>query len=69
SLLAGVEAGRPESYSGQLRPLLSNAAIFGADLYGAGLGGHGERVESLFVEMLQGKGAVRRLLHRTVAGG
>jgi fructuronate reductase len=62
-LLESVAAGKPESYRGQLRPLLANSVVFGADLYAVGLG---ERVESLFVEMLRGKGAVRRLLHKTV---
>ena len=44
ALLAGIEAGRPETCSDQLRPILSNAAIFGVDLYQAGLGKDRSRV-------------------------
>lgn len=46
---------------GQLRPILSNPVLFGVDLYQAGLG---ERVETLFQEMLAGKGAVRAVLQK-----
>jgi fructuronate reductase len=59
--LGGVEAGEPESYTGQLRPILSNPLLFSIDLYGAGLG---ERIEEMFGEMLQGAGAVRRALSK-----
>ena len=38
ALLAGVKVGTPETCTDQLRPILSNAAIFGVDLYQAGLG-------------------------------
>ncbi|MDR0381945.1 MAG: mannitol dehydrogenase family protein [Oscillospiraceae bacterium] len=64
--LEGVVAGRPESYRGQLRPMLSNPALFGADLFQVGLG---DRVEAFFSRMLDGPGAVRRVLHETVSGG
>ncbi|MDR1263508.1 MAG: mannitol dehydrogenase family protein [Oscillospiraceae bacterium] len=64
SQLAGVEPGNPSSYSGQLRPMLANAHIFGADLVEAGLA---DKVEGFFIEMLRGQGAVRAALHR-VAG-
>ncbi len=57
--LGGVQVGKPESYAGQLKPILANANIWGIDLYAAGLG---EKVESLFTEMLAGNGAVRRTL-------
>jgi fructuronate reductase len=57
--LAGIEPGAPETYQGQLRPFLSNSAIFAVDLYEAGLG---EKIESLFVEMLAGKNAVAATL-------
>ena len=33
--LEGVEAGKPDSYNGQLKSILSNANIFGIDLYEA----------------------------------
>lgn len=61
--LSGVEAGRPESYRGQLKPILSNAAIFGVSLYEAGLA---EKVEGMFVEMLAGEDAVRNTLKKYV---
>lgn len=54
--LKGIEVGRPDSLAGQLRPILSNAALFGVDLYAAGLG---ERTEEMFRDMLAGPGAVR----------
>ncbi|MDR1156775.1 MAG: mannitol dehydrogenase family protein [Oscillospiraceae bacterium] len=57
--LADVVAGRPETYRGQLRPLLSNPVLFGVDLFQVGLG---DRVETNFLRMLTGPGAVRRTL-------
>lgn len=60
-MLSGVEAGKPETYSGQLKPLLSNASIFGIDLYQAGIG---ELVESMFLEEIQNAGAVRATLKK-----
>ena len=57
--LAGIRLGEPDSCTAQLRPILSNAAIFGVDLYQAGLGG---RVEEMFRAMLAGPGAVRGTL-------
>ena len=59
--LSGVEAGKPESYQGQLKNILSNANIFGVDLYQAGIG---SRVEEMFVEQLAGPGAVRATLKK-----
>jgi fructuronate reductase len=59
----GVRVGEPGSYRGQLRPFLSNPALFAVDLYEAKLG---DRVESLFVEMLGGAGAVRRTLRNNL---
>ena len=57
--MAGIEVGKPESLNGQLRPILSNANIWGIDLYAAGLG---EKIEAMFREELAGNGAVRRTL-------
>lgn len=57
--LAGIEVGKPESYTGQLKEILSNANIFGIDLYAAGIG---ETIEGMFVEELAGVGAVRATL-------
>lgn len=57
--LAGVEFGRPESLTDQLRPILSNANIFGSDLYAAGIG---EKIEDMVRQELAGPGAVRAVL-------
>ena len=57
--LAGVEFGRPESLTGQLRPILSNSNIFGLDLYAAGIG---EKIEDMVRQQLAGPGAVRETL-------
>ena len=47
-----------------LIPLLSNATIFGIDLYEVGVG---QRVEEYFEEMMKGPGAVRRVLYSLTA--
>ncbi|SDN53611.1 mannitol dehydrogenase family protein [Acetanaerobacterium elongatum] len=57
--LAGIEVGDPQSAEGKLDGILHNAALFGVDLFEAGLA---DRVQMLFECMLQGKGAVRALL-------
>ena len=36
--LEGIVVGKPETYTGQLKPILSNGNIFGIDLYEAGIG-------------------------------
>jgi fructuronate reductase len=59
--LAGIKLGAPGTAAGKLRNILSNRRIFAVNLYEAGLG---ERIESLFAELLEGKGAVRKTLHR-----
>jgi len=59
--LRAVQVGRPETYAGQLRPILANANIWGVDLYAAGLG---DAIEAIFVEELAGPGAVRATLRR-----
>lgn len=61
--LAGIEAGNPGSYTGQLKPILENANIFGVNLYKAGLA---EKVEKFFVEEIAGPGAVRATLKKYV---
>ena len=61
--LSGVEAGKPETYKGQLKEILTNKAIFGVDMYEAGLA---DKVEGMFVEMLAGKDAVRNTLKKYV---
>ncbi len=59
--LEGIELGKPETYKGQLKPILSNENIFGSNLYKAGLG---EKIEDYFIEEIQGAGAVRSTLKK-----
>lgn len=59
SALSTIEFGNLSSYNEQLKPILSNPMIFGIDLYKAGLG---EKVENIFLELMNGKGAVRKTL-------
>ncbi|MBQ7063664.1 MAG: mannitol dehydrogenase family protein [Firmicutes bacterium] len=61
--LAGVRAGQPETYCGQLQSILSNRVIFGSDLTESPLAA---RIEGFFVRMLAGAGAVRRTLEEEV---
>ena len=62
--LAGVKLGCPESASDEvLRPILSNPALFGVDLYEAGLA---EKVTRFLKKMLTGPGAVRATLEELV---
>ena len=62
--LAGIEVGKPETYTGQLKAILSNANIFGIDLYEAGIG---EKIEEMFKEEIAGTGAVRATLKKYLA--
>ncbi len=62
--LAGIEVGKPETFTDQLRPILSNERIFFVDIYKAGLG---EKIETMFREMIAGPGAVAAAIHRYVA--
>ena len=57
--LAGIELGKPETAEGKLNEILSDASIFGVNLYEAGIAG---MVEDNFRAMLTGPGAVRNLL-------
>lgn len=57
----GIEIGKPESYKGQLKSILSNRNVFGMDLYEAGIG---ERIEEMFLEEIAGPGAVRSTLEK-----
>ena len=59
--LSAIRIGQPDSYSGQLEPILHNANIWGVDLYEAGLG---EKIEAIFKEEIAGPGAVRETLKR-----
>ncbi len=60
-MLAGVHLGDGKEAAKALKPILSNANIFGSDLYKAGIG---ERIEALFVEEIAGIGAVRKTLQK-----
>lgn len=63
AMVADIKVGHPNTYTGQLKPLLSNENLFGIDLYEAGLG---DLIEELFVELIQGSGAVRATLMKHV---
>jgi fructuronate reductase len=54
----------PKSYNGQLRAVLKNEIIFGIDLTKTPLA---DKIETIFVELLAGKGAVRATLHKYVS--
>lgn len=62
---ASIRLGDTGDFHTRLQPILSNAKIFGVDLYEAGLG---DIVESDFARLVAGKGAVRTVLTETVAG-
>ncbi|MGL4953948.1 MAG: mannitol dehydrogenase family protein, partial [Cetobacterium sp.] len=59
--LSGIEFGKPETYTGQLKNVLTNERIFGVNLEEVGLS---ELIENYFVEMLSGEDAVRNTLHK-----
>ena len=61
TMLAGVRWNDPATLGKTLRPLLSNARIFGTDLCRAGLAG---TIEEMTRQMLAGPGAVRAALRR-----
>ena len=61
SALKTVCFGKPESYNGQLKPILANASVFGSDLTKTCLA---EKIEEMFVFMLSGRGAVRACLKK-----
>ena len=63
-LLKDVRIGDPESVKDCLKPLLSNAHIFGIDLYEAGIG---EKIEQMFKEEIASFGAVRTTLQKYLA--
>ena len=59
--LKDLQFGSPDSVKDALKPILSNANIFGSDLYEAGIG---NTIETMVKEMLAGKGAVRETLKK-----
>lgn len=62
--LANIRLGSAGPFHAQLHPILSNPAIFGVDLYQAGLG---ETVEAIFAELIEKPGAVRSTLKKYLA--
>lgn len=62
--LKDIVVGKPETFADQLKPILSNERIFFINIYEAGLG---EKIETMFREMLAGPGAVRATVHKYVA--
>lgn len=63
SHMGGLKLGQQEGIEEAVKPLLSDEAIFGVDLYQAGLA---EAVCCILKEMLAGPGAVRRTLEKYV---
>ena len=61
SQLKGIEVGKPETFGDQLKPILSNASIFGTDLTKTPLAA---KIETMFSEELAGPGAVRAVLKK-----
>ena len=59
--LKNIKLGDTRDFHADLQPILSNAKIFGVDLYEIGLG---ERVEKLFTELVAGPGAIRATLKK-----
>ncbi len=62
-LLKGIEVGNLASYNSQLLPILSNETIFNVDLVKIGMA---NKIETLFVKMLDGDGAVRKTLKNSI---
>ena len=61
--LKDIVVGQPETFTDQLRPILSNERLFFIDLYKAGIG---EKVENMFREMIVGPGAIKATIHKYV---
>lgn len=61
--VASITLGDKGPFHNELKPILSNATIFGIDLYEAGLG---QIVENYFEELVASKGAVRETLKKYV---
>ena len=61
--LKDIVLGQPETFTDQLRPILSNERLFFIDLYKAGVG---EKVQNMFREMIAGPGAIKATIHKYV---
>ena len=58
-----IIVGQPETFTGQLKAILSNERIFSVDIYQTGLG---EKIEAMFREMIAGPGAVKATVHKYI---
>lgn len=58
-----IVVGKPETFTNQLKSILSNERLFFTDLYKDGVG---EKIENMFREMLAGPGAVKATIHKYV---
>ena len=61
--LKDIVVGQPETFTDQLKPILSNERLFFMDLYQAGVG---EKIETMFREMIVGLGAIKATIHKYV---
>lgn len=61
--LKDIIVGKPETLKNQLKPILSNERLFFTNLYEAGLG---EKIATMFREMIGGFGAVKATVHKYV---
>ncbi|MBP7175868.1 MAG: mannitol dehydrogenase family protein [Thermoclostridium sp.] len=61
TIMKGISLGDKGPFDEKLKPILSDASIFGVDLYEAGLA---QQVLSYFNELIQGPGAVRATLKK-----
>ena len=61
--LKDIVIGHPETFKDQLKPILSNERLFFTDLYKDGVG---EKIETMFREMIVGPGAVKATIHKYV---
>ncbi|SNS73673.1 fructuronate reductase [Anaerovirgula multivorans] len=59
--VSGIKLGDKGPFTENLKPILSNASIFGIDLYEAGLG---EMIEGYFAGLVASEGAVRETLKK-----
>jgi len=64
NILSGITLGQTGSFKSKLKPILSNPAYFGVDLYEIELG---ECVEDLFTQRFLGPGALRKVLWQITA--
>ena len=58
-----IVVGKTETFTNQLKSILSNERLFFTDLYKDGVG---EKIETMFREMLAGPGAVKATIHKYV---